>query len=124
MTALTELKTLALVNVLRSCQLFTGLPLTDLQSVAAVSTIKALRKGEYLFREGTPAHGFYVVQTGAINVHRVSATGKEQIIHVFRPGESFAEVSLASEQGYPADARALEQSQVVLVQKAGIIALL
>ncbi|MCO5051489.1 MAG: Crp/Fnr family transcriptional regulator [Verrucomicrobiae bacterium] len=124
MTALSELKTMALVNVLRGCQLFAGLPLADLQNVAAISTIKALRKGEYLFRETTPTHGFYVVQTGAINVHRVSATGKEQIIRVFRPGESFAEVSLASEHGYPADARALADSQVVLVQKSGIIALL
>lgn len=125
MTArLTELKTIALVNTLRGCQLFTGLPLADMERVAAVAVVKSLDKGEYLFHEGDVALGFYVVQTGAINVHRVSAAGKEQIIHVFRPGESFAEVALASERGYPADARALEDSQVLLVQKAGIIALL
>lgn len=125
MTArLTELKTIALVNTLRGCQLFTGLPLADMERIAAVAAVKSLDKGEYLFHEGDVALGFYVVQTGAINVHRVSAAGKEQIIHVFRPGESFAEVALASERGYPADARALEDSQVLLVQKAGILALL
>jgi CRP/FNR family transcriptional regulator len=59
-----------------------------------------------------------------VNVHRVNAAGKEQIIHIFRAGESFAEVALASERGYPADARALEPTQVLLVQKAGILALL
>ena len=64
------------------------------------------------------------MQTGAINVHRVNAVGKEQVIHVFRAGESFAEGTLATDKGYPADARAVDESQVMLVQKAGILALL
>ena len=119
-----EFKTTAVINTLRSCQLFTGLPLTDLGNIAAVTVVKSLEKDDYLFHEGDPAHGFYVVQRGAVNVHRVNAAGKEQVIHVFRTGESFAEVALATMTGYPADARALEPTQVLLVQKAGILALL
>jgi CRP-like cAMP-binding protein len=122
--ALAEFKTVALVNTLRSCQLFTGLPAGDLEQIAAVTVLKSLEKDEYLFHEGDPASGFYVVQRGAVNVHRVNAAGKEQIIHVFRTGDSFAEVALASATGYPADARALEPTQVLLVQKEGILALL
>jgi len=121
---LAEFKSIAVVNTLRSCKLFTGLPVSDLENIAAITTVKSLGKRAYLFHEGDPAHGFYIVQSGAVNVHRVSATGKEQVIHVFRAGDSFAEVALASETGYPADARALESSQVLLVQKAGILALL
>lgn len=123
-TRLSVLKAIAIVNTLRGCQLFTGLPLADMENVAAISTVKSLHKGDYLFHEGDPAQGFYVVQCGAINVHRVSAAGKEQIIHIFRAGESFAEAALASDRGYPADARALEDSQVLLVQKEGILVLL
>lgn len=119
-----ELKNIGIINTLRGCQLFTGLPLPDLQNIAAATVIKSLEKGEYLFHEGDRAIGFYVIQRGAINVHRVTAAGKEQIIHVFRTGDSFAEVALASETGYPADARALEPSQVLLVQKDGILGLL
>lgn len=119
-----EFKTAVVVNTLRSCQLFTGLPLQDLENIAAVTTVKMIEKGAYLFREGDSAQGFYIVQNGAVNVHRVSAAGKEQVIHVFRVGDSFAEVALATDKGYPADARALEASQVLLVQKAGILALL
>ena len=119
-----ELKKIGLTAVLRSCQLFAGLPMPDLESIADVAVVKSLAKGEYLFREGDPAIGFYVVQRGSVNVHRVNAAGKEQIIHVFRAGDSFAEVALASEKGYPADARVLETTQVLLVQKAGILALL
>jgi len=123
-SALAEFKTLAIINSLRACQLFTGLPQADLEQVAAVTVVKPLEKNEYLFHEGDPARGFYVVQRGAVNVHRVNAAGKEQIIHVFRAGESFAEATLATERGYPADARAIEPTQVLLVQKDGILALL
>lgn len=119
-----EFKQIAIANSLRSCQLFAGLPLVDLEHIAAITLLKPLDKGSYLFREGDPSHGFYIVQKGAINVHRVSAVGKEQVIHVFRAGESFAEATLATETGYPADARALESAQVLMVQKAGFLALL
>jgi len=122
-TGLTELKKIGVTSALRSCQLFAGLPTQDLENIVAITVIKTLSKGDYLFHEGDPAIGFYIVQRGALNVHRVNAAGKEQIIHIFRAGESFAEVALASETGYPADATALEPSQVLLVQKDGILAL-
>lgn len=124
MSTVAEFKKVAIVSTLRRCQLFTGLPQQDLENIAEVTVVKSLEKGDYLFHEGDPAHGFYVVQSGAVNVHRVNAAGKEQIIHVFRTGDSFAEVALASTTGYPADARTLESTQVSLVQKDGILALL
>ena len=123
-TTLAEFKHVAIANALRSCQLFAGISSADLDAIAQITSVKSVPKGSYLFHEGDPSSGFYVVQTGAINVHRVNAGGKEQIIHVFRAGESFAEGALATDKGYPADARAVEPSQVLLVQKTGILALL
>jgi CRP/FNR family transcriptional regulator, dissimilatory nitrate respiration regulator len=118
-----HLKQIGIVNSLHGCQLFLGLPPTDLEKIAAVTLVKILDKDQYLFHTGDPARGFYVMQRGAVNVHRVNAAGKEQIIHIFRAGDSFAEVALASPTGYPADARAIEPSQVLLVQKEGILEL-
>jgi CRP/FNR family transcriptional regulator len=104
--------------------LFVGLSPADLNAIAEITMVKSLGKGDYLFREGDPSHGFYIAQKGAINVHRVSASGKEQVIRIFRAGESFAEATLATMVGYPADARAVESSQVLLVQKDGFLGLL
>ena len=123
-TALAEFKKIGIINSLRSCQLFVGLSQIDLEKIADVAVVKSLEKDEYLFHEGDPARGFYVMQCGAVNVHRVNAVGKEQIIHIFRAGDSFAEVALASATGYPADARAIEPTQVLLIQKEGILELL
>lgn len=119
-----ELRLAAIVATLRQCQLFTGLASGDLQAIAEVTVAKPLEKGAYLFREHDQAHGFYIVQKGAINVHRVNPMGKEQVIRIFRAGEAFAEATLATEAGYPADARAVESSTVLLVQKSGFLGLL
>lgn len=119
-----EFKQTVIVNTLRNCRLFAGLPTADLENIADATILKSLDKDEYLFHEGEPARGFYIVQRGAVNVHRVNAAGREQVIHVFRAGESFAEAALASPVGYPADARALEPTHVLLVRKDGILELL
>jgi CRP-like cAMP-binding protein len=123
-TTLAELKQIGIAHALRSCQLFAGISIPELDAIANITAVKSVAKGSYLFHVGDPSLGFYIVQTGAINVHRVNAAGKEQVIHVFRAGESFAEATLATDKGYPGDARAVETSQVLLVQKAGFLALL
>jgi CRP/FNR family transcriptional regulator, dissimilatory nitrate respiration regulator len=123
-TQLDELKNAVVINTLRNCRLFAGLPPEDLVKIAAITITRPLAKDEYLFREGKPVGGFFIVQRGAVNVHRVNAAGKEQVIHIFRAGESFAEAALATERGFPADARAVEASQVLMVQKDGIVALI
>ena len=121
---LTSLRAAAIAATLRSCQLFSGLPASDLETIASFALLRSVAKDSYLFHEGDPSEGFYVVQKGAINVHRVSAAGKEQIIYVFRAGESFAEASMAVERGYPANARAIESSTIIVIPKAPFLALL
>jgi CRP-like cAMP-binding protein len=121
---LADFRKIVFANTLRGCQIFTGLPSEDLELISSFVIPKELSKGEYLFHEGAASEGFYVVQRGAVNVHRVSATGKEQVISVFRTGQSFAEAALASPGGYPADARAIEDSTILLVPKADFLGLL
>jgi CRP-like cAMP-binding protein len=119
-----NLKLTGLMGSLRCSQLFSGLAAEDLSAIAAFVVPLTLAKGDYLFHEGEPARGCYLVQSGAVNVHRVSAAGKEQVIHVFRAGESFAEASLASPTGYPANARCVEAGTVLLIPKTPILALI
>jgi CRP/FNR family transcriptional regulator len=119
-----DLKLTGLIGTLRCAQLFSGLPGEDLVTVASFTQPVSLAKDDYLFHEGEPSRGCYLVQSGAINVHRVNAAGKEQVIHVFRSGESLAEASLASPTGYPANARAVEPSTVLLIPKAPLLDLI
>ena len=123
-TTLSEFRQIGIANTLRTCQLFAGMRPAELSNIAAITVVKAVEKGEYLFRESDDPYGFFIVQNGAINVHRVNSSGREQVLHVFRAGESLAEDTVANENGYPADARAVEDSLVLQVQKIGFLALL
>lgn len=113
-----EYRLTAITATLRRCRLFEDLAEGDLHAVAEGCAIRTLAKGERLFREGERAEGFYVVRSGSISICRVTPDGREQIICVFHPAESFAEVTLATVETYPADAVALESSQVILVRKS------
>lgn len=104
--------------------MFSDLSPNDLNDVADTCVVKTLERGEYLFREKEKAEGFFVMQKGSVNVHRVTPEGKEQVIAVFRPPEAFAEITLTTIDTYPADGVALEASQVILVRKSDFRALI
>jgi CRP/FNR family transcriptional regulator, dissimilatory nitrate respiration regulator len=107
-----------------ACRLFADLPEKFLRQITSFARIKNLKKGEYLFHQDDCTHGFYVVQSGSINIHRVNALGKEQVLHIFHKGDTFAEIILVSDDGYPADARADENSSVILIPKKEFLQLL
>jgi len=119
-----EFKQQLIKRTLGQSELFGGLPEEDLREVSEFTQVRNLEKGGYLFREGDDSHGFYIVQKGSINLHRVSRAGKEQVMHIFRTGESLGVATLGSACVCPADARAEESSQVLLVQRQEFIALL
>ena len=123
-SAVSHQKQALIVATLRRCSLFAELPPVILEQIAEFTVLKPLHRGEDLFFEGTPVHGFFIVRRGAVKLYRINLLGKEQVIHVFRLFESFAEETVFSELGCPANARATEDSQVLLVRKHEFLALL
>lgn len=97
--------------------MFSDLPSVDIEAIADGCTVRNLAKDETLFREGEKADGFYVAQTGRISIYRLTPDGREQIICIFQPPESFAEVVMSTVETYPANAMALEPSQVIVIHK-------
>lgn len=124
LNTLTPYRRAAIEHVLDSCPLFAGMARDEFNAVVDICALKSLAKGEYLFAQGAPSHGFYVVQSGAVRLYRVNGKGREQIIHVARAGESFGEESLFSDKGYMVNAAAAESTRVVFLAKAQIFQLL
>lgn len=114
----------AIIATLRSARLFSGLSEHDLVQIEQCCERRSLEKHTYLFHEGDPVQGFFVVQSGIVNIHRVSDGGREQVVRVFHPGESFAEGVLAGMEGYPVSARAESAVVVILVRRAELIGLI
>lgn len=109
---------------LRSCQLFAKSPAQVLDALARLTTVRKLDPGGFLFHEHTRGGGLFIVRRGSIKLHRVSAAGREIVIHMFRSGESLGEESLFSETGCLASACATEASQILVVPKEAFLAVL
>jgi CRP/FNR family transcriptional regulator len=96
-----------------SCPIFAALPERHLTALGQLVTARNVEKGEFLFHEGQPCNGFYVLLEGAVALFRyASADGRETLLHRVAPGQSFAEGALFGGMPFPATAVAGSASRV------------
>lgn len=71
---------------------FAQVPPAELEVIRRHVFEKTAARAEILMLEGEPAEALYFVVSGAVKLFKTSADGKEQILEIVRPGESFNEV--------------------------------
>lgn len=96
------------IHAIANLTLFAGLPEEQARSLALLAEVRRAARGKTLFRAGDPAPGFFAVVSGRVRIFRSAPSGKEHILHVFGPGEVFAEVAVFQGGPYPADADVLD----------------
>ncbi len=104
--------------------LFNGLPPDQIDRIVGIVIARRYNRGETIFFEGDEGTGFYVVETGKVKVYKMSLSGKEQILHIFGPGEPFGEVPVFHGQPFPATAEALTVSALIFFPRDKFIQLL
>jgi CRP/FNR family transcriptional regulator, dissimilatory nitrate respiration regulator len=113
-----------MIEAIARIPLFEGLPADQLEDLVMILTDQVFRKGEIIFSEGEEGNGFYVVIQGRAKVYKLSPDGKEQILHIFGPGEPFGEVPVFTGQKFPAHAEAMEESRVFFFPKHSFVNLI
>jgi CRP-like cAMP-binding protein len=86
---------------------FSGVALADLESIKKLVFERSADRAEMVVLEGEPAANLYFVASGAVRVFKTSAEGKEQILSIVRPEESFNDVPIFDGGPNPASARAM-----------------
>jgi NTE family protein len=112
----------SVADFLRNVHVFAGLSPEMLESVAALATDVSVRRGEWLFREGDPADGVYVVRVGHLEV--VQETSEAQSLNTLTRGAVLGELALLSGSARSASIRALRDTEVLKIDKAHFDALL
>ncbi|WP_133719022.1 Crp/Fnr family transcriptional regulator [Methylocaldum gracile] len=93
--------------------LFAELEEPQLTQVIAAALPVWLEAGEELFSHGQRASRFYILETGTIQLYRLSAAGEEKVIELIQPHQSFAEAVMFMEGNlYPVSARAIVPSEL------------
>lgn len=103
---------------------FSSLPAKEWEEVKSLLLEKSIAAGEILFLEGDPSQGIYFMKTGRTKVFKTSSEGKEQVLRIMAPGESFNDVPAFDGGPNPASAQAMEPSVVCLLRTRNIIELM
>lgn len=113
-----------LIEHIATVPLFEHLPHEQHEDLVKIMVDRSYKRGVIIFSEGDEGAGFYVVISGRVKIFKLSPDGKEQILHIFGPGEPFGEVSVFAGQRFPAHAEALDQSRVFFFPRGAFVELI
>jgi CRP/FNR family transcriptional regulator len=112
------------LEFLKSILYFSDLSLAELESIRKLIFEKTAARAEMVLLEGESAANLYFVASGAVKVFKTSAEGKEQILSIVRPGESFNDVPIFDGGPNPASARTMGPVLLYGIKKNDIKAIL
>ena len=107
---------------LRAVPVFAALSPQMLERIAQLAGDVSLPRGDWLFREGDPADGVYVVRVGHLEV--VQGESRPQTINTLTRGAVLGELALLSDSLRSASIRALRDTELLRIDRADFGALL
>jgi len=106
---------------LESIPYFTGLSAEELDSVQNLMFEKSIERSEIIQLEGKSAEALYFLVSGAVKIFKTSAEGKEQIISIVRPGESFNDIAIFDDGHSPTSAQAMSPVVVYGISRSALM---
>ena len=117
-------RTLVSIESLRTIPYFAPLAPADLERFCRLVRVRNYTKNEIIFLEGEPCEGLFLVKSGRVKIYKASEEGREQVLRIMEPGESFNEVPIFDGGPNPASAQAMEdETTLYLVRKEDALAL-
>jgi CRP/FNR family transcriptional regulator len=109
---------------MKSVPLFANLPEKALKLIDDILIEREFSRGKTIFSEGTESVGFYIIINGRVKVYKLSAEGKEQILHIIGEKELLGAVSAFAGGPYPAHAEAMEKGSALFFPRKEFLSLI
>jgi len=87
-----------------------------LERLLRFARVEAVPCDAFLFRKGDPARGLIAILDGKVKI-AASDEGKESTFNILGPGEIFGEIALIDGDARTADAVAIEDSRVLVIDR-------
>ena len=111
-------------SIVRSAPLFAELNDQSYLAVRERMQESTYRRGEEVFREGSPGDRLYVIGAGKVKLGHTAPDGREHLLAILGPGEILGEVSLYDPGPRTATATALAKTIVVELQHTDLLRVL
>ena len=113
-----------ILDIINKIPAFNGLSEDQLKDIKSIAVDRRFAKGEIIFSEGDEGNGFYVVVDGQVKIFKLSPEGKEQILHIFGPGDPVGEVAVFAGRSFPANADAITSARLLFFPRPAFIELI
>ena len=97
------------------------LPEKDLKRLEAFAKTRRFKAKEPVFMKGDPASGMMAVVAGRVRISSYSSDGREIVLNVINPGEVFGEIALIDGGERTADATAMEDTELMILERRDFV---
>jgi CRP/FNR family cyclic AMP-dependent transcriptional regulator len=110
--------------LLRNHPLFRALRPPVIERLASYMKQRRIARGGIIFAKGDVCTGLIGVLAGSVKISVTSARGREIVLHIIHPGEIFGEIALLDGHPRPADATAMSDCELVIIDHQDVMPLL
>lgn len=102
-------------SLLADNELFTDLDEEELDDLASAAEVRTFHRGDVIFAEEDEPDELFVVVSGRIAISNRSIDGRESMVALMERGDLFGEMPLFDGMARSAEARALEESELIAI---------
>lgn len=107
----------------QNTRLFAAVPPEMLEPVIQTVVQRNYAARQVIFSQEDACNGFYLLLGGAVKLFKLSGDGREHILHIIEPGETFAEAAMFSGGTFPANAETIRPCSLLLFRKEPFLTL-
>jgi CRP/FNR family transcriptional regulator, cyclic AMP receptor protein len=111
-------------SILTKVPLFADLSLAEIDGLSRALRRRRYAKGSLVHAAGAMGGDLYIIELGRVAIQLPSDRGAELTLRLLGPRDFFGEISLWDEEPWFADARAVEDCQLLLLAKRDFLDLL
>ena len=108
-------------QLLRECALFRGLAADQQDIMVSRARIRHFIAGQNVFQIGSPGNSMMAVLTGKIRISVPALDGREVLLAILHPGEVFGEIALLDGKERTADAWAITDCALGVLERADVL---
>jgi CRP/FNR family cyclic AMP-dependent transcriptional regulator len=110
-------------KMLENHPLFFGLPSELIERLSSYAALKNVRRGVTIFAKGDGGTSLFAVCKGSVKITSPSADGKDALFNLVTEGEIFGEIALLDGRPRTADAVAVTDCQLMIIDRSDFLPL-
>ena len=109
------------LSLLHNHLLFRDLPPPIIERIGSYMKIRKIPRGTTIFTKGDPGTGLIGVLSGSVKISVASADGRDIVFNIIQPGEIFGEIALLDGHPRTADATAMSDCELMVIERRDFI---